>query len=533
MSVDFSSSKQNDVAVEELERLRQENRNLSSQVNRLTWAERRMIESQDRLDQQIQYYRQLNQIGQKYHACLTRPQADSEIFRLALEFVIYELNFERGLILAYDAALQRYAAQQWDGYYDEASIEQLEQLALTGIAPAVERLQTADYLIVPANSTEPELLDLGRQLGMNEYLLFGLQSSSEQPQFLLVLGNTLAQAKYHARVQPDSELLVVLSSLISQIGSAINQANLYAQIHARAEELQATLQDLQQAHTQLVQHEKMSALGNLVAGVAHEINNPIGFLLGNLQPAETYIAELFQILDLYRQHYPEPEASLQAAIQTVDLDYLRDDLPKLLGSMRLGVDRIRSISTSLRTFSRADQSYQVPFNIHEGIDSTLLILQHRLKPTQQRPAIVVNRRYGELPLVNCFPGQLNQVFMNLLANAIDALEESNAERSFESLEAAPNRIEIETYQISDVVIVCIRDNGVGMTEAVRSRIFDHLFTTKAVGKGTGLGLAIAHQIITETHGGKLTCLSQLGQGSEFQIQLPLQGFELDGEDEEA
>jgi signal transduction histidine kinase len=521
MSVDISSSHQNHVAeLEELERLRQENRNLSSQVNRLTWAERRMIESQDRLDRQIQYYQQLNQIGQKYHACLSRPQADREIFRLATEFIIYELNFERALVLAYDAATQRYCPHQWDGYYDETSTQQVEQLALTAATAAVQQLQTTEYLLVSASSAEPDLLDLGQQIGLDEYLLFGLQFGSGQPQFLVALGNSMAKVKYYARVQPDSELIVVLSNLISQVGSAINQSHLYAQIHTRAEELQATLQDLQQAQTQLVQHEKMSALGNLVAGVAHEINNPLGFLLGNLQPAETYVTDLFQILDLYQQHYPNPAASLQTAIQDIDLAYLREDLPKLLGSMRLGIDRIRSISTSLRTFSRADQSHKVPFDIHEGIDSTLLILQHRLKSTQQRPAIVVSRRYGELPEVNCFPGQLNQVFMNLLANAIDALEESNAERSFESLEKSPNQIEIETYLVQNWVMICVRDNGMGMTEAIRARIFDHLFTTKAVGKGTGLGLAIAHQIVTETHGGKITCLSQPGQGTEFQIQLP-------------
>jgi len=190
--------------------------------------------------------------------------------------------------------------------------------------------------------------------------------------------------------------------------------------------------------------------------------------------------------------------------------------------MKVGCDRIRGISTSLRTFSRADKDYKVPFNIHEGIESTILILKHRLKANEHRPAIEVVTDYGNLPKIECFPGQLNQVFMNLLANAIDALEESNQGRSFEALKANPHSITVRTSQSDDRHIkIQIADNGAGMTEAVKQQIFDHLFTTKAVGKGTGLGLAIARQIVVETHGGTINVNSTLGGGSEFEIVLPI------------
>ena len=190
--------------------------------------------------------------------------------------------------------------------------------------------------------------------------------------------------------------------------------------------------------------------------------------------------------------------------------------------MKVGCDRIRGISTSLRTFSRADKDYKVPFNIHEGIDSTILILKHRLKANEHRPAIEVVTDYGNLPQIECFPGQLNQVFMNLLANAIDALEESSQGRSFEEIEANPNCITVRIGLEGDRhIMITIADNGAGMTAEVKQRIFDHLFTTKAVGKGTGLGLAIAKSIVEETHGGKLSCYSAVGEGTEFAIEMPI------------
>lgn len=303
--------------------------------------------------------------------------------------------------------------------------------------------------------------------------------------------------------------------------------------------LEQALEELQRTQMQLVQSEKMSALGNLVAGVAHEINNPVGFLGGNIEPALDYIKDVFGLLDLYRQKYPHPDAAIQDEIEAIDLDYIREDLPKLVSSMREGVKRIHGISTSLRTFSRADKDYKVPFNLHDGIDSTILILKHRLKANGDRPEIQVIKTYGQIPLIECFAGQLNQVFMNILANAIDALEEkiqscasrsandaieeANQKPSFEEFKAYPNQIEVQTSadKSETQAIVQIRDNGIGMPEQVQKCIFNHLFTTKGVGKGTGLGLAIAHQIVVEKHGGAIEVHSTLGQGTEFVITLPV------------
>ena len=287
-------------------------------------------------------------------------------------------------------------------------------------------------------------------------------------------------------------------------------------------ELTSTLEQLQQSQLQLIQQEKMSALGNLVAGIAHEINNPVGFLSGNLQPAQAYIQDLFGLLDLYQAALPSPGEVIEDEIDAINLAYLREDLPQVLRSMREGIKRIGSISTSLRTFSRADTEHRIPFKLHEGLDSTLLILEHRLKADEHRPAIQVSTHYREMPAIECFPGQLNQVFMNLLANAIDALEESNRGQSFDDIQAQPNHITVtaELSACQQWAVVKVRDNGVGMTAETQAKIFENLFTTKGVGQGTGLGLAIARQIVVEKHQGTLEVHSTLGQGSEFVMQIP-------------
>jgi len=314
----------------------------------------------------------------------------------------------------------------------------------------------------------------------------------------------------------------LLNMLCSQAAISLENARLYEQSQDYAEKLENSLAELQQAQLQLVQGEKMSALGNLVAGVAHEINNPVGFIAGNLDPARDYLEDLFGLIDLYQQEYPEPSEAIEAEIEAIDLEFLRSDLPQLIDSMREGTDRISHISTSLRTFSRTDKEHKVPFNLHEGIDSTLLILKHRLKVNERRPAIEIVKEYGELPEVQCFPGQLNQVFMNLLANSIDAFEEANEGKTYAEIQANPNMITIRTSVIGqERVQIQIEDNGCGMKPETKERIFEQGFTTKAVGKGTGLGMAIAHQIVTEKHGGTITCTSELGRGTEFIISLPI------------
>ena len=288
------------------------------------------------------------------------------------------------------------------------------------------------------------------------------------------------------------------------------------------QELSGRLQQLQEAQLQLVQAEKMATLGQLVAGIAHEINNPVSFLKGNIKPAKIYLEELLGLLDLYQETFQNPGENIEREIEEIELNFLREDLPKLIDSMNLGVERIQNISTSLRTFSRTDREHKVPFNLHDGIESTLLILKHRLKGNESRPEIEVIKKYGDLPEIDCFPGQLNQVFMNLLANAIDALEERSVGQSFKDIVNYKNRIVLKTFQeIESQVVVQIADNGTGMTDEVKQRFFEQGFTTKSVGKGTGLGMAIARQIVEEKHGGTITCHSELGKGTEFTIQLPL------------
>ncbi|MEM9925960.1 MAG: response regulator [Cyanobacteria bacterium P01_D01_bin.50] len=286
-------------------------------------------------------------------------------------------------------------------------------------------------------------------------------------------------------------------------------------------ELRETLASMQQMQTQLIQCEKMSALGNLVAGVAHEINNPLGFLNGSIRNAKDNVQDLFEHIQLYQQEYSEPTDTICEHAEDIDLEYLNEDLPQIFDAMQKAINRIKNISNSLRTFSRGDTEQKVNANLHEGIDSTLLILKYRLKANDKRPAIEVVTNYGDLPQVECFPGQLNQVFMNLLANAIDALEESNKELNFNQIKASYNKITIKTCEQDNFVNISIADNGKGISESVKQKIFDHLFTTKEVGKGTGLGLSLARQIIVEKHGGSLKVNSELGKGTEFIISIPV------------
>jgi signal transduction histidine kinase len=285
--------------------------------------------------------------------------------------------------------------------------------------------------------------------------------------------------------------------------------------------LEKILNELNQTQTKLVQAEKMSSLGQLVAGVAHEINNPVNFIHGNLVHTEEYAQNLIYLIDLYRARYPNPDADLQEECEEVDLDFLREDLPKIIASLKLGADRIRKIVLSLRNFSRVDEADFKAADINEGLESTLLILQYRLKAKPEAPAIKVLKNYGDLPLVDCYPSQLNQVFMNVLANAIDAIDEHNAHRTLAEMKAQPSEIQIHTALVDqDWIKVAIADNGPGIPEEVQKRIFEPFFTTKPIGKGTGMGMSISYQIITEQHGGKFLCHSQVGHGTEFEILIP-------------
>ncbi len=325
-----------------------------------------------------------------------------------------------------------------------------------------------------------------------------------------------------------------------------------AQLRRKVEHLELALSHLQLSQSQLMHKDKMSSLGQLVAGIAHEINNPVNFVLGNLIPASQYTEDLLNLLKLYAKHYPQPVPEIQMTAEAIDLDFLIEDFPKTLSSMELGADRIRQIVQSLRNFSRLDEAEMKPVDLHQGIDSTLLIINNRLKPNGDNPGITVIKEYGNLPLVKCYAGLLNQVFMNLLSNAIDALEEDYQKRCVDNcfddpcialthpvqqravdirIAQQPNIIRIRTEVVggdshdgetSDLrAVVKIIDNGPGMSEEVKAQVFNPFFTTKPPGIGTGLGLSISHQIVVEKHGGQLSCISATDRGTEFRMEIPI------------
>jgi two-component system, NtrC family, sensor kinase len=301
----------------------------------------------------------------------------------------------------------------------------------------------------------------------------------------------------------------------------------------REKDLETALLNVQSIQGQLMLAEKMSSLGVLVAGVAHEINNPVGFISGNLDYVETYTQSLLHLLELYDQHNPDRNPEIEAWCEQIDLDFVRDDFPRLIRSMKMGTDRIKEIVLSLRTFSRHDEAEFKAVNIHDGIDSTLVILAHRFKSEGTRPEIEVIRDYGEIPPIECYAGQLNQVLMNILGNAIDAIEEAWDQPGGPL--TPTRRITIKTHLVQPFhgseqpqpeqpqwLSISIADSGSGIPEPVRSHIFDPFFTTKPIGKGTGMGLSISYQLITEKHHGRLDCLSQVGRGTEFILTIPVQ-----------
>jgi signal transduction histidine kinase len=341
---------------------------------------------------------------------------------------------------------------------------------------------------------------------------------TQRARILVLASNQLAQRNFHVRVNlQGADELAQIAQAFNYMAAEIQHntevlQKSEQQLKTKTEELENTLQELSQTQTQLIQQEKMSSLGHLVAGVAHEINNPVNFIHGNLTHLELYFQDLLSLVVLYQECYPKPLLEIEAKTEEIELHFLQEDLPKILDSMKVGTKRIRQIVLSLRNFSRMDEAEFKQVDIHEGIESTLLILQHRLKATAERPEITIIRNYGNLPDVECYSGQLNQVLMNILANAIDALEEKKDSCS---------QIKISTSVIdSHWVKIAIADNGPGISAQIKSKIFNPFFTTKPVGKGTGLGMSISYQIITEKHGGKLECFSTPGIGTEFIIEIP-------------
>jgi signal transduction histidine kinase len=330
-----------------------------------------------------------------------------------------------------------------------------------------------------------------------------------------------------ALTDPDSKSKGFALGAVDYIPKPFDQAEVLArlQVHLQLKRLTESLEEqvhsrtaaLQQAQIHLVQQEKLSSLGEMVAGIAHEINNPINFIASNISPLREYMTGITQILNLYQHECPNPSANLLKVMEDLDLEFALEDIAKILDSFTLGTDRIKGISASMRNFSRSDNETQTLADLHEGLDSTLMILQHRLKGNGDRPYIKVLKSYGTLSPVLCYPGQLNQVFMNLLANAIDVLEDTVMQDKIHGLTP---QIHIKTHESDNHIVVQIADNGIGIAESVQQRLFEPLFTTKPVGKGTGLGLAIAHQIVVEKHGGRLSVHSELSKGTKFSIYIP-------------
>ncbi|MGQ9870463.1 PAS domain S-box protein [Leptodesmis sp.] len=392
----------------------------------------------------------------------------------------------------------------------------LGRYPLSSFSTLGERILGLEIIQVDdASATDDPLITATLEsLGMQAALILPVQFSPTLLQ-IVFCGNRQVRAW-------TTDEIDIVQAVMEQLAIALNQVNLYEQSQARATELAATLQELQRTQAQLVQNEKMSSLGQLVAGIAHEINNPVNFIYGNLNHLEAYSQDLLSLIHLYRREYPQFNPAIATRIEEIDLEFLSEDLLKILDSMKVGADRIRGIVRSLRIFSRLDEAEVKAVDIHEGIDSTLIILQSRLKANLHRPAIQVIKNYGSLPQIECFAGQLNQVFMNILANAIDALEERIQQQTPEAIQQTPSTITITTaLDPEHQAIIKIADNGIGMPESVQRRLFDPFFTTKPVGQGTGMGLSISYQIITEKHQGTLTCTSSPGQGTEFVIRIPL------------
>lgn len=398
-----------------------------------------------------------------------------------------------------DAGFEVAIATDGERAIKQAMLSEPDLILLDVMMPGMDGFETCRHLKASASTCDIPVI-----------FMTALSDTTDK-----VRGFNLGAVDYVTKPFHEAELIVRVNTHLKL--RQLNQTLEY-QVAQRTAELQNALKQAQQAQFQLVQSEKMAMIGQLIAGIAHEINNPINFIHGNLTPVKEYAEDILSFMRLYQQHHANSAPELQNAFEDLDLEFIQQDLPKTLSSMKMGTQRICEIVRSLRNFSHSDEAEYKAVDIHEGLNSTLLILQHRLKSKSELPEIQVIRDYGELPLIECHAGSLNQVFMNILANAIDALEEQASQNNQDN----PSQITIRTAAINDQwVEIAIADNGCGIPEELQQRIFEPFFTTKPVGKGTGMGMSISHQIITEKHKGKLTCNSSR-QGAEFVIQIPIQ-----------
>ncbi|MFK8184379.1 MAG: sensor histidine kinase [Phormidesmis sp.] len=554
----------------EMAALREENHAMRKQLKQLVVVDNKLTAYQSQLDSQLRIYRKLYELGNALNQTLNR----SEVLTRVTQFVIYELGYERCLIFLFNAEEERFKIVEFDGYYEPEVAQQVETVAMAITAPLIQSLwnlssdinsascqrdSATDYVVCLETEEQSALAEWKLSLCLDEYLAFPLCQDSDAPLGLLIAGNSAAMFPYQTRVSGEEDSVLGVANVASQLAIALNSLNLYQilneeraqleenvqartqDLHIQNESLQVALKTLKQTQAQLVQSEKMSGLGHLVAGLAHEINNPVSFIYGNLQHAQRYIDDLLEITAAYQSHYPEPSASIQSLLEDFDIDFLSEDLPALTQSMKAGATRIKDIVLSLRTFSRMDESEAKSVNIHSGLDATLMVIEHKLKGSAKSLPITVTKHYGNLPLLHCYPGQLNQVFLNILLNAAEVLVgigsdfnaglDTGADNVGTGRAEAGNftpeiRITTTVDAVEDAECVCIQiaDNGPGLGKAIIDKIFDPFFTTKPVGEGNGLGLSISYQIVCDRHQGKLVCASPPGQGTTFSIYLPILPF---------
>lgn len=525
----------------EIERLRQENAFFKDEVESLTLdiaqLEGNLLDAQVKVNQRSQTFKCIQLMYQE----IASAKEVGHIYSITVKYLFEKVGFDKAIIFKKEN--EAFLPVASCGYSDSQSLQTANNAFLNQIAEENQGI----LINSKTKNLYPELLETTFQTNYFIAVPFAIQ---DEKNHILFVGNQTEDTLRRPRLtEADLEILQTLSN---QIAIVIGNVELHTQTKevarlakAQAQTLKDALRKLQQTQAQLIQTEKMSSLGQLVAGIAHEINNPVTFISGNLTHISSYAEDLLNLLNLYQEQYPNTVEKIQEEVEAIDLEFLKEDLPKVLKSMKIGAERISQIVRSLRDFSRTEQVEMKPFNIHEGIDNTLLILQHRLRPQGSYSGIEIVKNYGDLPLVKCYASQLNQVFMNILSNGIDALEKQKENRvikisteirensDLSGCNAVTPTINTElpqtsktsdtklTNQAARSVIIRIQDNGLGMSESVINHLFDPFFTTKPVGKGTGLGLSISYQIIVEKHGGILKCNSLPGQGAEFWMEIPL------------
>ncbi|HEY9689390.1 MAG TPA: PAS domain S-box protein [Coleofasciculaceae cyanobacterium] len=503
--------------------------NVARNITGIKRVEQELRDSKLCLQRQVERERLINTLSTEIRKNLHGSK--QAVVQFALEEIRMALGVDRATFSLYDEPTTDPVTGVQDGTW--TVLAEAKAPELVSIAGAYPESWFGNVLSCLNRMEILQLDDVNQLSDPAEQAIFHqLQIRSMLVVPVRIYGSRIAAVSCIQPTEPHpwhADEIALVQAVGNQVAIAKNQADLFerteasaAEAHAKAIALEHALQELQLTQAKLVQQEKMSSLGQLVAGVAHEINNPVNFIYGNLAHADDYSKDLLKLVRLYRQTHPQSNPEVEDLIDEIDLDFLIEDLPKMLDSMKLGAERIKEIVQSLRIFSRMDEAEMKVVNIHEGIDSTLTILNGRMKPKNSRLGIEIIREYGDLPQVECYAGQLNQVFMNILSNAIDTLEERDQQRSIAEMKANPSQIRIATERRSgDRAAIRISDNGLGIPAEVQQRLFDPFYTTKPVGKGTGLGLSISYQIITEKHGGTLTCTSAPGEGSTFEIVIPL------------